>query len=119
MEELPKKEFVTNSESQLIKNLDVPYQPGVTWTEEDWSKMTTWLKSVLKENEVYITFTKIDGTEREMLCTLKTDNIPIAESKVTKKERKVSSDTISVFDLEKKDWRSFRIKSIKRIRFEL
>ena len=50
-----------------------------------------------------------------MLCTLKVDLLPVVdkqEGDEVKKERKESEESIRVWDLEKQDWRSFRIDSI-------
>ena len=73
------------------------------------------LKNLLLKNEVTITFKKKDGTERTMLCTLKPDVLPVVEKKeeeTEKVERKQSLESIAVWDIEKKAWRSFRIDSI-------
>ena len=44
-----------------------------------------------------------------MTCTLLADKLPPLESK---KEPRESTNTISVWDLEKNNWRSFRLDSI-------
>lgn len=80
-----------------------------------------WLKSVLGVTEATITFTKVDGTERIMRCTLEADKLPVVELKEDAKPRKQSDSTkaLRVFDLEKNEWRSFTIKTIKRIELTL
>jgi hypothetical protein len=88
------------------------------WADEDWNKLTEWLNGVLKQTPVTITFTKKDGTERVMKCTLDPELLPKVEPKqITedKKPRKESTTSMRVFDLEKNEWRSFTIKSIKNI----
>jgi hypothetical protein len=88
------------------------------WTDKDWDKLTEWLNGVLKVTEVTVTFTKKDGTERVMKCTLNPELLPEVEPKAItedKKPRKESTTSMRVFDLEKKEWRSFTIKSIKNI----
>lgn len=64
-----------------------------------------------------VTFTKVDGTERVMECTLRADLLPLTESDDTKKTKKIkeNEDVIRVFDTEKKGWRSFRIDSVKSV----
>jgi hypothetical protein len=77
-----------------------------------------WVRGVLRMHETTITFTKKDGTERKMLCTLMEDKIP--SEKTPKNTGKTQSEeSIAVFDLEKGDWRSFRFDSVKRIEFSL
>lgn len=89
-----------------------------TWKDSDWNKFTEWLKGMLQVTSVSVTFTKKDGTERVMKCTLDPKELPpqpVTESKEGKAERKKSVDTLAVYDLEAKGWRSFTIKSVKRI----
>ena len=78
-----------------------------------------WLKSHLKYGPVTVVFTKKDGTERTMLCTTKTELVPVVESTEPKKEKKANDEVMSVYDLEAAGWRSFRWDSIKQVRFEL
>lgn len=76
-----------------------------------------WLNDILKVSEATITFTKVDGTERVMKCTLEASKLPVVELKEDAKPRKVSDSTkaLRVFDLEKNEWRAFTIKNIKNI----
>lgn len=74
-----------------------------------------WLRGVLNDVVVYVKFNKKDGTEREMKCTLKSDEVIAYEKKT---ERKANPDTCFVFDVEKKEWRSFRYDSVTRVSFE-
>ena len=103
------------------------------WNEElDWNNdddepddftsdtAKDWIKGLLKDGVVEVTFTKSDGTERVMKCTLK-DEV-ISEHwipKNTEPQRKFSEDALPVFDVEAKGWRSFRFDSIKNIEFGL
>ena len=67
--------------------------------------------TLLKENEVTVTFTKIDGSERVMLCTLKPEHLP--ERKEIKESTKKRAETnVSVWDLNAKGWRSFVIANV-------
>jgi hypothetical protein len=76
-----------------------------------------WLKGILPNTEATITFTKVDGTERVMKCTLEASKLPPVVVKEDAKPRKQSDSTkaLRVFDLEKGEWRSFTIKNLKRI----
>jgi hypothetical protein len=69
----------------------------------------------LRTNEqgIRVVFTKKDGTERSMLCTLFEAKIP--QDKHPKTETtssNTSGTTVRVFDLEKSEWRSFRWDSV-------
>lgn len=93
--------------------------PSSDWTDKDWDKMASWLKGLLNQSEVNVTFTKKDGTERVMRCTLNPEVLPPATVTEGKEPRKKSDTTMAVYDLDAKGWRSFTIKSIKRIATEI
>lgn len=81
-------------------------------------KSQKWLRDLLHTSEVSIIFTKKDGTDRKMLCTLMENVIPNDKKpKESEKIRKVSNESLAVFDVEKQDWRSFRWDSVKSIEF--
>lgn len=89
------------------------------WTDANWSEFTTWLKSVLKETSVRVTFTKKDGSSRVMECTLDPKLLPQRTLTESTKPRKSNETTISVYDLESQDWRSFIIKNVTRVELTL
>lgn len=63
-----------------------------------------------------VVFTKVDGTERTMLCTKNSEIISeryTPEERKTDREYKEPEGVARVFDLEKNAWRSFRYDSIK------
>ena len=80
-------------------------------------KARKWLIELLQQFPVEVIFTKKDGTERVMLCTLSEEYLP--ESYSGSGERKKSEETLAVFDIEEDGWRSFRWDSIKEIKFKL
>lgn len=92
---------------------------STTWTDKQWDKFRDWLKGMLQVTPITVTFTKKDGTTRVMNCTLEPSKLPIVESHEPKKERKKSEDTVSVFDIDANSWRSFTLKSVKKINISL
>ena len=68
----------------------------------------------LKANVAEVRFTKSDGTERLMKCTLKEDLV-VAYSKKTDRTKEANNDIVPVFDVEKNEWRSFRVDSVQSI----
>lgn len=70
------------------------------------------LKETLKENVVSVTFAKIDGTIRNMTCTLKQDLIPTYTPKSSRKKTE-NDNVLPVYDLTEKGFRSFRIDLVK------
>jgi hypothetical protein len=89
------------------------------WNDNDWKRFDQWIKVLLSERNVKITFTKKDGTERTMNCTLSPDVIPLVESVQDKREKNKDKDYIAVYDTDIKAWRSFIIKSVKEFEFTL
>ena len=75
------------------------------------------LSELLHTGECVVEFTKINGEVRSMPCTLKTELIPptpvkvLAESEVPK-VKKENPEVMSVWCLDKKEWRSFRIANV-------
>ncbi len=68
----------------------------------------------LREGKCVVTFEKVNGEIRKMLCTLKSDYIPIEETDVGEKRTKVENpDVLPVYDIESNGWRSFRWNSLK------
>jgi hypothetical protein len=112
--------------------------PGTQYQEaDDVNKtiMRDWVKSLLNKQEITVKFTKADGTDRDMRCTLNWDLIPPQPQKLTalpvdgivtesaKKPRKEPKEpdpaVIKVYDLEAQAWRSFRMDRLKKITAEL
>lgn len=67
---------------------------------------------LLEAGQCTVTFTKVDGTQRVMPCTLNTSLIPNAPVVEPKKEKKVNESVIPVFCTDKQEWRSFRVDSV-------
>jgi hypothetical protein len=63
----------------------------------------------LQQGRTEIFFRKVDGSIRHMICTL---NPKLAPKILLAKGESQNQEVISVWDLEKGDWRSFRANSI-------
>jgi hypothetical protein len=103
--------------------------------------MRDWIRSLLDKQPITVTFTKADGTDRSMRCTLNWNLIPekppmavishsasivgrvdglTTESKKPRKEPKEPDPAvIKVYDLDAGAWRSFRMDRLKKINAEL
>lgn len=70
------------------------------------------IKDGLSEGPCRVVFTKRDGTLRTMFCTTKAG---LAEEYVRKtdKEKVDNPEVCRVFDLEIKQWRSFKFDSVE------
>ena len=99
-------------------DIDIDQVPEDSWTDEEWTTFNNWLKDALKTNTAEVTFTKKDGTERVMKCTLKEDVLPVVESKEPS-TRKTNDANLAVFDVEANGWRSFTVRAVKRVTFKI
>jgi hypothetical protein len=111
---------------RLLKNA-----PGTQYQESDDANkaiMRDWVRSLLQKGPVTVIFTKADGTDREMRCTLNPEQLPevvqtvpvdgiVLESRKSRKEPDPHS--IRVFDLDKNEWRSFRFERLRKVSAEI
>ena len=72
------------------------------------------MKEMLLTSQCRVIFTKLNGEERNMICTLKDDVIPKAtKDPITqKKVRDLNEEVLAVWDVNKEGWRSFRISNV-------
>lgn len=87
-------------------------------SDSDKIVFCNWLKENLTSGPVQVTFLKKDGTERKMLCTLKPGLVESYEKK-TERQKTINEDVCPVFDLDKKEWRSFRYDSITAVEVQI
>lgn len=102
--------------------------PGTSYQEADEVNKAIfrdWIRSLLQSQPVTVTFIKSDGTERVMKCTLNWNFIPAAEhaikpvSESAKPRKEPDPSVIRAYDLEKAEWRSFRMDRLKSISAEI
>ena len=65
----------------------------------------------LQKNAMRITFTKVNGDERIMDCTLQEHMIP----ETSESNRKQNEEVLPVLDINKGEWRSFRLDSVTKV----
>lgn len=69
----------------------------------------------LRENVVYVEFTKADGSTRKMNCTLDPKYLPEQKPQDPDKPKKEPNlEIIPVWDIEADGFRSFRLDSITK-----
>ena len=69
------------------------------------------LKQTLVERVCEVTFKKTNGDLRTMKCTLNPELLPAFDKK-EEPQKEENKSVLSVFDLDKKDWRSFKIENV-------
>lgn len=77
-----------------------------------------WLISMLKMGPAKVIFTKKDGSERVMNCTLQ-EEVAVRDEKKTDRVKTLNDEVLPVYDIDAKGWRSFRLDSVKQVSFEL
>ena len=86
---------------------------NTTTDQSNTSWQNDYLKKTLFENVVNVLFIKKDGTERQLICTLKPDLLPVQTDLEEAVQKKTPNpDVLAVWDIENKGWRSFRYDSI-------
>ncbi len=60
-----------------------------------------------------VDFNKVNGDNRKMVCTRSADLIPQKEHKDT--DRKQPTTSIAAFDLNKQEWRAFKVELVNSI----
>lgn len=76
------------------------------------------LKDLLTTANCAITFTKVNGEVRTMPCTLRETAIPAkpADSVSKSNEKRLRTlDVLSVWCLDRQEWRSFRIANVTKV----
>ena len=73
-------------------------------------KRDTLIKN-LQQKVMRVTFTKVNGEERVMECTLQEYMLP----ETVESNRKQNEAVLPLFDINKGEWRSFRMDSITKI----
>ncbi len=73
------------------------------------------LVEMLQKAVVTVTFTKVDGTERVMNCTLLPQYLPEQYRNKAPMLLEQSPLTVSAWDVDASGWRSFRLDNIKSV----
>lgn len=75
----------------------------------------------LKQSTLEVTFTKVNGEQRVMPCTLRADIVPpvpapkiLSEGEVAK-VKKSNPDVVNAWCTDKNEWRSFRVDSVTNV----
>jgi len=109
-------------------------QPGTAYQESDETGRAVfrdWIRNLLMNTEITVTFVKADGAIRDMRCTLDPDRIPPQPPRPDRPATKLSVDGIirenqevkrpeeshtqKVFDLDAGAWRSFRYDRLRKV----
>jgi hypothetical protein len=73
---------------------------------------------ILNKGPCNVSFNKVTGERRDMYCTLSKALIPAPKDVDTnnafntKKVREINENVVVAYDLNKNDWRSFRVENL-------
>jgi hypothetical protein len=84
-------------------------------TEEQLDEKNREIRELLYEGVYEVTFTKVNGEVRTMSCTLDSNLLPPQPLKEFHETRVYKPETLSVWCLDKMEWRSFRVANVQRI----
>ena len=90
-------------------------------SEQEFEQFKEWTYGLLcdaKAENLRIVFTKKDGTERTMRCTLVESQIPgdkLPKTHTEESDSQTARSAVRVYDLDKGEWRSFRWDSVIKV----
>jgi hypothetical protein len=86
-------------------------------TDLDLNDRNHEIRRLLQDHDCEVTFTKVDGTSRTMVCTLRTEAMP---QRVVTEEfqttRLYKPEVLSAWCPDISEWRSFRVANVTGIR---
>ena len=84
----------------------------------DYDRASRWREifHLLGQHQCEVTFTKVNGEVRTMPCTLKSELLPARELKEHHSTKVINYNNLSVWCLDKSEWRSFRTDNVTHIR---
>jgi hypothetical protein len=74
------------------------------------------IRHLLERHDCEVTFTKVDGSIRTMPCTLRTEAMPARVVTENHQTRLYKPETLSVWCLDKSEWRAFKVANVREIR---
>lgn len=74
------------------------------------------IQDLLWKHQCEVTFTKVDGTVRTMPCTLMAESLPARDAAKLHETRIYNPNTLSVWCLDKSEWRSFRVANVTHVK---
>ena len=74
------------------------------------------IQNLLWKHQCEVTFTKVDGSVRTMPCTLMASALPARDASKLHETRLYKPEALSVWCLDKSEWRSFRTANVTHIK---
>ena len=90
--------------------MDMVYETTKDVDTRNWE-----IRDLLAHGISEVTFTKLNGEVRTMPCTLDSTLLPPQPLQEFRQTRLYKPDTLSVWCVDKSEWRSFRVANVTRI----
>lgn len=74
-----------------------------------------WLVELLQSGQYTVSFNKVDGSQRDMPCTLLEGVVPVRPIRENARTKKYNPETLSVWCLDRQEWRSFRVMNVTAV----
>lgn len=84
--------------------------------EDDIASRHQEIWKLLAEHQCEVTFTKVNGETRVMPCTLMEDALPTREANKLHETHVINRNAITVWCLDKSEWRKFKTENVKSIK---
>ena len=101
------------NESDTMSSMEIVYNTAPD--DLDVDSRNREIRSMLHHGVCEVTFTKVNGDVRTMPCTLDSTLLPPQPLKEFHETRLYKPETLSVWCLDKMEWRSFRVANVTRI----
>jgi hypothetical protein len=74
------------------------------------------IRHLLEKHDCEVVFTKVNGELRTMPCTLREAAMPVKAVTEHHQTRLYKPETLSVWCLDKSEWRAFKVANVREIR---
>jgi hypothetical protein len=99
-----------------VSTVELVYAGTLELDEDQLRTKEREIFHLLWEHQCEVTFTKVDGSVRSMPCTLMASALPARDATKLHETRIYNPKTMSVWCLDKSEWRSFRTANVTHVR---
>jgi hypothetical protein len=100
----------------MTDTIEIVYASSMELDEDQLRTKEREITNLLWENQCEITFTKVNGEARTMPCTLMASALPARDASKLHETRVYNPKNISVWCLDKSEWRSFRTANVTHVK---
>lgn len=100
----------------MTDTVEIVYAGTMELNDDELREREREIANLLWEHQCEVTFTKVNGESRTMPCTLMPSALPQRDAAKLHETREYNPKNISVWCLDKSEWRSFRTANVTHIR---